>query len=121
MCLLAFLPRQGRQSVRAANKTRGARRDAPAFLVEYLMRINTAVSYSLARRMHRNFSIMIEFGCKTEYQAPFGRYRPFWPTRRVGHKLSLIFGFRATIGEPLELITMAAGGDTAKPARTSAQ
>jgi hypothetical protein len=84
------------------------------------MRINTAVSYSLTRRMHRHFSITIEFGCKTEYQAPFD-LSAFLATRRVGHKLSPLFGFGATIGEPLELITMTAGGDTAKPARTSAQ
>jgi 6-phosphofructokinase len=40
----------------------------PAFLVEYSMRINTAVSYNFTGRMHRHFSIIIEFGCKTEYQ-----------------------------------------------------
>jgi hypothetical protein len=45
----------------------------------------------------------------------------FLAIRRVGHKLLLIFGFGATIGEPLELITMATCEDTAKPARTSAQ
>ena len=57
---------------------------------------------------------MIEFGCKTEYQAPFD-LSAFLATRRVGHKLSLIFGFGATIGEPLELITVAQAGTPLNP------
>ncbi len=85
------------------------------------MRINAAVSYSLTRRMHRHFSIMIEFGCKTEYQAPFDRYRPFWQPAELATNYHSFSVSEPPIGEPLELITMAAGGDAAKPDRTSAQ